>query len=45
MRPKVGAIVAGIAKESSLTASGQALKLSDGRTLKMDSPWTRPSSR
>ena len=34
-----------IAKDSSLTASGQALKLSDGRTLQMASPWARPSSR
>ena len=30
-----------IAKDSSLTASGQALKLSDGRTLQMESPWAR----
>ena len=31
-----------IAKDSSLTASGQALKLSDGRTLQMASGWRRP---
>ena len=31
-----------IARDSSLTASGQALKLSDGRTFQMASGWRRP---
>ena len=30
------------AKDSSLTASGQALKLSDGRTFQMAPGWRRP---